>query len=244
MFEFTVDEELYDCAGLRVLRAHDSEGEDFLLKTFDATGVPKIYVDKFKSDTAFFVACKDMNITSILDVVIEGSVTTIVYRYPAGGDLETLLQTRGDIFADSFVKSLCETVLHALSFIHENGVVHNAILPRNITFSKSSSTPGWLENIQLSSAHCSISIKQTIYDDFKQLAFLLCLLIKRNLPTFLFSSFTPVVLKSTKWDHLTAEFIDFIEQMWVAENNDTDIEVFVTETLLAFQVLVFNTLCL
>ena len=214
---YRLGEELWRSGPVRVVEAQDKE-RDLWVKVFDASGVPKRYIDKFDIDLAFYQGCRDMHINSVVDVVREGSLTYIVYEQPAGGNLQSLIDQNGDTFSESFVRHLASCLLRALAFLHLNDIVHGACLPVNVVFPLPSALPGWLEHIQLSTVFCGVNADDNEPSfDMKDLAYLLCFLMKRNVKVFEREDFSPVVLKGSKWQHLGPDFIDFIEQLWVSD---------------------------
>jgi hypothetical protein len=210
------DEVIWQYGPIRVVHAHDKD-TDYLVKIFNAKGVPKKYCDKFNIDTEFFKGCRDMRLTQVVDVVIEPPLTYIIYEEPPGGDLETLLSTNGETFSESFVRNVAFNMLHSLEFLHLNDIVHGACNFKNIVFMMNSAIPGWLEHIQLSNIFCGVTADDNDYSyDLKDLAYVLCALVKRNVKEFLREDFNPMVLKGSKWSHVGPDFVDFIEQLWLS----------------------------
>lgn len=219
---YKVGEEVWRQGPMRVVRAEDLNN-DYFIKIFDSTGVPKRYIDKFEIDLSFHQGCRDAHIPQVVEVLRESHFTYIVYEQPSGGNLQSLIDENGDTFSESFVRHLATSMLKALSFLHLNDIVHGSCLPINVFFPLNSALPGWLEHIQLSTVFCGVTADDNDASfDLKDLAYLLCFLMKRNVKVFERIDFSPVVLKGSKWQHLGPDFVDFIEQLWVTDKSPED----------------------
>lgn len=176
-------------------------------------------------DLDFYSKCRDTRLAAIVDVITQGDITYVIYNDPMGGNLEDLMIKKGDAFSESFVKNVASSMLDALAFLHLNEIAHGGCLPRNIFFPMNPALPGWLQFVQIGEVYCEMSLTKQLTDDLKDLAYLLCALMKRNIASFLREDFSPVVLKATKWAHLSPDFVDFIEQLWIADRSGRDAEV-------------------
>jgi serine/threonine protein kinase len=222
--KYKLDEEVCRSGSLRVVKAHEKD-LDFFLKVVDPRTIDKQAADRFTRDEEFFLHCRDTRICPVVDMLTMGTTVFVVYNAPLGGNLEELMIHNGDTFSESFAKNVASSLLDALSFLHINEISHGCCLPRNVWFPMNPSIPGWLQYMQLADLYCDIGGNRLPSEDMKDLAYMLCALLKRNLAVFSREDFSPIVLKSVRWTHLAPDFVDFIEQLWIAEATGRDAEV-------------------
>jgi len=76
------------------------------------------------------------NIVKILDAGVNKNTPFIVMEYIDGGDLEDLIKSRGKLSVNEAL-SIFDQLLSALAYVHNLGIIHRDIKPKNILIDKS-----------------------------------------------------------------------------------------------------------
>jgi serine/threonine protein kinase len=91
-------------------------------------------VARFTREAKACAVLRSENIVQVYDLTEVDGSPAIVMEYVEGKSLEELLMDR--VFAESYVMGIAVSVLNALSYAHQRGIVHRDIKPGNILISE------------------------------------------------------------------------------------------------------------
>jgi hypothetical protein len=182
--------------------------------------------EKVQNEMQFWRLISQPRIVEIADIYDDEGFLYIVYEYPEGGDLAALVMDPTRTFTEGFARKVAQALLNALIFLHSNGIIHGGVLPTNIIFSSSTSVPGWPDTCKLTFFRIDTARMATIFTDIQDLAYSIVSIMRKRAGLLSRTYFTPEALQSADWNHLTNDFIDFIDQLWNAKERYKTAETF------------------
>ena len=89
------------------------------------------YVERFRREARSVAALSHPNIVTVIDRGEHAGRQYIVFEYIAGENLKRLIEQRGPAPVESALE-LAIQIARALSFAHQNGLVHRDVKPQNV----------------------------------------------------------------------------------------------------------------
>src|SRR3954452_10994349 len=127
-------EELVGAGGMSsVYRAHDRllDRKVALKVMHSHYGEDPEYVERFRRDARSVDALSHPNVVSVIDRGDHDGRQFIVFEYIDGENLKQLIQRRGPAPVVTSLE-LTKQIAQALSFAHQNGLVHRDVKPQNV----------------------------------------------------------------------------------------------------------------
>src|SRR4051794_13401214 len=127
-------EELVGAGGMSsVYRAHDRllDRKVALKILHQQFGDDEGYVERFRREARSVAALSHPNIVTVIDRGEHGGRQFIVFEYVDGSNLKQLMEQRGQVPVDHALEIAIQ-VARALSFAHQNGLVHRDVKPQNV----------------------------------------------------------------------------------------------------------------
>jgi len=100
------------------------------VKRFEHGKMSKDHIEKLKNEAVIYLSLEHPHIAQLLDVYEDESELSLVMEYCSGGTLSDVLKERS-VFAESDFKETAVQMLRAVNHIHQAGIVHRDIKPRN-----------------------------------------------------------------------------------------------------------------
>lgn len=121
-------------------RAKDTKTDEVVaIKTLNATiqAQPDFtkHQERFIQEAFRLAKCSHPHVIQVDDVCQEGELWCMVMEYIDGGNLETLVKQKGGFSEAEAIKYISE-VGSALTYIHEQGILHRDVKPANIMLRK------------------------------------------------------------------------------------------------------------
>ena len=119
--------------------ARNRKGEDIVIKTLldkilidaDFVEFRDKYLRDFKDEATRLAVCRHPHIVQIDNVFREGSLPCIAMEYIAGQNLWELVRGKGAL-PEAEAVSYIQQIGHALTVVHDKGLLHRDIKPHNI----------------------------------------------------------------------------------------------------------------
>jgi serine/threonine-protein kinase len=127
-------EELVGAGGMSsVYRAHDRllDRKVALKVMHQHYGEDPEYVERFRREARSVAALSHPNVVTIIDRGEHGGRQFIVFEYIEGENLKQLIQRRGPAPVKTALE-LAKQIAQALSFAHQQGLVHRDVKPQNV----------------------------------------------------------------------------------------------------------------
>src|SRR3954462_3799346 len=127
-------EELVGAGGMSsVYRAHDRllDRKVALKILHQQFGDDEGYVERFRREARAVAALSHPNIVTVIDRGEHGGKQFIVFEYIRGDNLKQLLDREGRRDVQTALEFAIQ-VARALSFAHQNGLVHRDVKPQNV----------------------------------------------------------------------------------------------------------------
>jgi len=100
------------------------------VKTFKLQQLGPDKRDMLKNEAVIYLSLEHPHIARLFDVYEDTTEVSLVMQYCSGGTLEHALKTRG-AFAEHEFRGVAVHMLMAVNYIHQRGIVHRDIKPRN-----------------------------------------------------------------------------------------------------------------
>jgi non-specific serine/threonine protein kinase len=107
-------------------------GERVILRSGDFEEDFARAVDLFQKEARALARLQHPNIVGVHQIFQANGTAYMALDYVNGVDLADLMESHPDYLAPSVVKSLLISLLKALTYVHENGILHRDISPDNI----------------------------------------------------------------------------------------------------------------
>lgn len=203
-----------------------SDNQQFVTKVllkFDHTSHE---LESIVNELKFWRNVNHPSLVQLSDFFDEDAVLYVLYDYPPGGDLATLMLEKSRIFTEGFARIIAHKMLEALVFMHANGIVHGGCLPQNIMFMVPKGTHGWVNSCKLGFFYrtedpYNIDEPPSFFTDLKDLAYCLTCLLRKKAGLVERRGFDPFAnsfFRSAKdFNHLTDLCYSFIDSIWNAD---------------------------
>lgn len=198
----------------------------FIVRIYCKLGQPPSEQEKMKTELDFWKMVQHKNITLSLETFDEDGFIYILYPYPVGGNLATIINDPTKSFTEGFARYVAGVLIKVASFLHSNGIVHGALLPQNVVFYTDMSVPGWVHSGRVAFYKSPTDKSVSIYTDMQDIAYTLCAILRQRAGMFPRNIFHPQFLTGKSWNHLSSEFISLIDRLWNAEANHRNIDYF------------------
>jgi serine/threonine protein kinase len=197
-----------------------------IVKVYCKLGQTREDLFKFRAELDFWRLVKHSALTTSADMYDEEGFTYLLYPFPAGGNLATLIGDPSRSFTEGFARYIAAILLEATSFLHSNGIVHGAILPYNVVFGSDTSVPGWVHSAKLAFYLSQSRSSTTVFTDLQDIAYTTCSILRQKSGMFPRNIFHPKYLGAA-WQHLSPLFLSFITDLWNAERDGRNIDYFI-----------------
>jgi serine/threonine protein kinase len=188
--------------------------------------------EKLIQELEFWKMVNHPLITMPIESFNEESFIYILYPFPVGGNLMMLINDPSRSFTEGFARYIAKAMIDVCGFLHSNGIIHGALLPQNVIFYTDLSVSGWVHSAHVAFYKSQISKTRSVFTDMQDIAYTLCSLMRQRAGFFPRNLFHPQLLIGPSWDHLTDEFLSFIDKLWNAERLAKNIDYFKRNTWL------------
>jgi hypothetical protein len=182
--------------------------------------------EKLYQELEFWKMVQHSSITLPVETFDEESFVYILYPFPQGGNLATLIHDPTRTFTEGFARYIANTLIEVCGFLHSNGIVHGGLLPHNVVFYNDTSCSGWVHSARVAFYKSQISKTSSAYTDIQDIAYTLCSVMRPRAGIFPRNLFHPQLLVGPNWQHLSEDFLSFIDRLWNAEQLGKSIDYF------------------
>lgn len=195
------------------------DGQKFIVRIYCKLGQAPTEQEKMKTELEFWKMVHHDGITVALETFDEDAFTYILYPYPVGGNLSTLVNDPTKSFTEGFARYIVKKLINVCSFLHSNGIVHGSLLPHNVVFYVDTNVPGWVHSAKVAFYRNDSSKYATVYTDMQDIAYTICAILRQRSGMFPRNLFHPQFLTGRNWNHLSSDVMNLVDKLWNAEQN-------------------------
>lgn len=213
LIQFTLEAEIASAFPFSIRECvRNGDKQRFIVRIYCKLGQPPNEQEKMKTELDFWKMVHHNSITLSLETFDEDGFIYILYPYPVGGNLSTIVNDTSKSFTEGFARYIANVLISVTSFLHSNGIVHGSLLPQNVVFYSDMSVPGWVHSAKVAFYRTESGRNATIYTDMQDIAYTLCAVLRQRAGMFPRNIFHPQFLTGKSWNHLSSEFLSLIDR--------------------------------